>query len=271
MRLHIRHETRYTYEQPPHLVMQALHLWPAASNMQTVRKWNVRVDGQRLWPTGQDGFGNPVATHTLDRKVARLEILVRGMVSTQDTAGVHRGDPEVLPAAFYQLPTALTQGTAELDAFARDAVGSGSMLDRLHRLCGAIRERVDYAPGSTRVTTTAAEAFERGTGVCQDHAHVMIAAARALQLPARYVSGYLCPLDTDMDAASHAWAEIRVPELGWVGFDVANQQSPDAHYVRVACGRDYRDAAPIRGLHVGGSVETLAVKVSIRAAEQAQQ
>lgn len=270
MRLHIRHETRYAYEQAPRLVVQALHLWPAASSMQTVRKWHVRVDGRRLWPTSRDGFGNPMATHTLDRKVAGLEIVVRGIVATQDTAGVHAGDAEILPPAFYLLPTALTQGTPELLDFARGAAGSGSVLERLHRLCQALRDRVDYVPRRTQVTTTAAEAFALRAGVCQDHAHVMIAAARALELPARYVSGYLHPLEADMDAASHAWAEVHVPGLGWVGFDAANRQSPDARYVRVACGRDYRDAAPVRGLYVGGSTETLAVKVNIRAAEQAQ-
>lgn len=271
MRLHIRHETRYSYEQAPRLVVQALRLWPAASSMQNVRKWNVRVDGKRLWPTSTDGFGNSVATHTLDRKVAGIDILVRGIVTTQDTAGVHAGDTEVLPPAFYILPTALTQGTPELYAFARDAAGSGSVLERLHRLCQAIRDHVDYVPRSTKVTTTATEAFVRRAGVCQDHAHIMIAAARGLDLPARYVSGYLCPLHADQGAASHAWTEVRVPNLGWVGFDAANRQSPDARYVRIASGRDYRDAAPIRGLHVGGSAEKLAVKVSIREAEQAQQ
>lgn len=270
MRLHIRHETRYSYQQAPRLVIQALHLWPAASRMQTVRKWDVRIDGQALAPSGTDGFGNPVATHTLDHKVTGLEIVVRGIVTTEDTAGVHGGDAETLPPAFYLLPTALTQGTPELEAFARTAAGSGNMLERLHRLCQAIRDRIAYTPNSTNVTTTAAQAFASGTGVCQDHAHVMIAAARAMERPARYVSGYLCPGDSGMQAASHAWAEVWVPGLGWVGFDAANRQSPGPHYVRVACGRDYRDAAPIRGLHVGGSAEELAVKVSIRAAEQAQ-
>lgn len=270
MRLHIRHETRYSYEHPPRLVVQALHLWPAASHMQTVRKWNVRIDGQRLWPSCDDGFGNPVATHTLDRKVSGLEIVVRGIVTTRDTAGVHQGNAETLPPAFYMLPTALTQGTPALANLARKAAGNGDVIERLHRLLLAIREHVDYVPNSTQVTTTATEAFAKGAGVCQDHAHIMIAAVRALGLPARYVSGYLRPMSSDMDAASHAWTEVFVTGMGWVGFDAANRQCPDAHYVRVACGRDYRDAAPIRGLHVGGSAEELAVKVSIRAAEQAQ-
>ena len=86
--------------------------------------------------------------------------------------------------------------------------------------------------------------------------------------PARYVSGYLCSVG-DAPAASHAWAEIFVADLGWVGFDAANRQSPDERYVRIACGRDYRDAAPVRGVRLGGIAETLEVTVSV--AESAQQ
>ncbi|MGH8324759.1 MAG: transglutaminase-like domain-containing protein, partial [Steroidobacteraceae bacterium] len=113
---------------------------------------------------------------------------------------------------------------------ARRAAGSGDDLERLHRLCNGVRDHVDYLPNITDSETTAAEAFAHGAGVCQDHAHVMIAAARSLGYPARYVSGYLCPLDADMPAASHAWAEVFVDNLGWVGFDAANRQSPDERY-----------------------------------------
>nr|MBA2238700.1 transglutaminase family protein [Lysobacter sp.] len=98
---------------------------------------------------------------------------------------------------------------------------------------------------------------------CQDHAHVLISAARSLGYPARYVSGYLCPLDAGTPAASHAWAEMFVESLGWVGFDAANRLSPDERYVRVASGRDYRDAAPVRGVRLGGIAETLDVTVDI--------
>ena len=111
---------------------------------------------------------------------------------------------------------------------------------------------VAYEIGHTSVTTTAEEALVAGHGVCQDHAQVLIAAARHLGFPARYVSGYLCPMEEGFPAASHAWAELFVDGLGWVGFDPANRVSPDEHYVRVACGRDYHDAAPIRGLRRGG-------------------
>ena len=124
-------------------------------------------------------------------------------------------------------------------------------------------------PGSTSASHTAAESFALGAGVCQDHTHVFIACCRALGVPARYVSGYVDPAG-GQQATSHAWAEVRIPGLGWVGFDAANGVSPTAAYVRVATGLDYADAAPVRGVRRGGAAETLAVAVEVQQV-QAQQ
>lgn len=263
MRLKIVHDTEYRYGQAASLIVQALRMWPAPSSAQAVRAWEVKVDGRRLQPTCVDGFGNPVATHTIDRLVETVRLSVRGEVDTRDVSGVHGDSPETLPPTFYFAPTPLTAGTPEIAALARDAAGEGADVERLHRLCNAVRDRVDYLPDTTDAETTAAEAFAKRAGVCQDHAHVMIAAARSLGFATRYVSGYLCPFDADMPAASHAWAEAHVPDLGWVGFDAANRQSPDERYVRIGCGRDYRDAAPVRGVRLGGLAETLHVEVNI--------
>jgi transglutaminase-like putative cysteine protease len=102
-----------------------------------------------------------------------------------------------------------------------------------------------------------------GLGVCQDHAQIFIAAARAMEVPARYVSGYLLMDDRIAQEATHAWAEAWVPGLGWVGFDVSNGISPDPRYVRVATGRDYRDAAPITGISFGPVTEHLIVDLAV--------
>lgn len=271
MHLRIIHETRYRYGEAASLIVQALRMWPAASGAQTVRDWRVEVDGKRLQPTCVDGFGNPVATHTIDRLVESVRLSVRGDVETRDVAGVHGDGPETLPPMFYLASTPLTAGTSEIDDLARNTMGDGTDLERLHRLCNGVRDRIDYLPDTTDAETTAAEAFAKRAGVCQDHAHVMIAAARSLGFSARYVSGYLCPFDAGMPAASHAWAEVHVPDLGWVGFDAANRQSPDERYIRIGCGRDYRDAAPVRGVRLGGLAETLHVEVNIAEASQQAQ
>lgn len=268
MQLHIRHETTYRYDQAASLIVQALRMWPAPADGQRVRDWQVSVDGRKLQPTCTDGFGNPVATHTIDRSVETVRIAVRGHVETRDLHGVQSDTADTLPATFYRASTALTQASPAMVAMAREAAGDGGQIERLHRLCGGVRDHVDYLPDVTDAETTAIEAFAAARGVCQDHAHVMIACARALGFPARYVSGYLCPRG-ESAAASHAWAEILVDDLGWVGFDAANRQCPDESYVRIACGRDYRDAAPVRGVRRGGIAETLEVDVCI--AETAQQ
>jgi transglutaminase-like putative cysteine protease len=262
MQLTILHDTIYRYDQAASLIVQALRMWPAPTPGQTVNDWCVEVDGQRLQPTCTDGFGNPLATHTIDRSVDTVRLSVRGRVDTRDLHGVLGEQPEPLPPMFYLSATPLTTSIAPIDALAASAAGNGHPLERLHRLNHGVRDRIDYLPFETDAETTAAEAFAAGKGVCQDHAHVLIAAARSLGFPARYVSGYLCPIG-DVAAASHAWAEIFVDDLGWVGFDAANRQCPDDRYVRIACGRDYRDAAPVRGVRRGGIAETLEVAVSI--------
>jgi transglutaminase-like putative cysteine protease len=124
--------------------------------------------------------------------------------------------------------------------------------------------------GATTVMTTAAEALAKGSGVCQDHAHVFIAVARLLGLPARYVSGYLWQGGSETASASHAWAEAHVPDFGWLGFDPANNICPTEKYVRVAIGLDYGEAAPVRGIRRGAADEVLTVAVDVQPA-QAQQ
>lgn len=269
MQLTIVHDTIYRYGQAAHMIIQALRMWPAPSAGQTIINWRVDVDGKRLQPTCDDGFGNPVATHTIDRSIETLRLSVRGLVNTRDLNGVFGDHKELLPPMFYLASTPLTESNEAIDALAVSAAGAGNQLERLHRLTNGIRDRIDYLPYQTDAETTAVQAFAAEAGVCQDHAHVLIAAARSLGFPARYVSGYLCPIE-GAAAASHAWAEIFVDDLGWLGFDAANRQSPDERYVRIACGRDYRDAAPVRGVRLGGIAESLEVEVSVAESGQSQ-
>jgi transglutaminase-like putative cysteine protease len=137
------------------------------------------------------------------------------------------------------------------------------MVPTLHNLSAMIRERVTYDVGHTEVDTSAEEAVIAGHGVCQDHAQIFIAAARSIEIPARYVSGYLMMDDRIEQEATHAWAEAWVQGLGWLGFDISNGISPDPRYVRVATGRDYRDAAPITGISFGSIAENLTVELAV--------
>lgn len=263
MHLSIHHHTLYRYAHPALRVTQALRLWPAPSDAQRVLGWRVEVDGERLPCVTSDAFGNPVATHTADGAVDAVAVDVRGLVETQDHQGIVAGTVELLPIRFFVYETDLTRVDASIREFAAQSGEGGGDIERMHRLCNHVRDCVDYLPGETDAETTAAEALAHGAGVCQDHAHLLTAAARALGFPARYVSGYLCAGVDGGPAASHAWSEIHIADFGWVGFDPANRICPNENYVRIACGRDYRDAAPVRGVHQGGKSESLEVRVSI--------
>lgn len=271
MLLTIAHDTRYHYGEPAWLIVQALRLWPAPSASQQIKAWRVEVNGRPLPPTSLDGFGNPVGTHAIDREVSELHLAVHAQVLTLDRSGVHGDDAGGLPPMFFLKPTPLTMPSPGIITLADKAAGEGAAIERIHRLVNAVRAKVAYVTNTTDACTSAAEAFAAGTGVCQDHAQVLIAAARHLGYPARYISGYLCPMEVGTPAASHAWAELFVDGLGWVGFDPSNGVSPDEHYVRVACGRDYRDAAPVRGVRRGGEDETLEVDVRITQSAQTTQ
>ena len=134
----------------------------------------------------------------------------------------------------------------------------------MHALMGKISSTVAYQPGFTSVETDADHALAQSKGVCQDHAHLFIACARVLGVPARYVSGYLLAgQDNDSHLASHAWAEAHVDGLGWVSFDPVNRQSATDSYVRLAIAGDYLGAGPVRGVREGGGSESLAVSVQI--------
>jgi transglutaminase-like putative cysteine protease len=143
-------------------------------------------------------------------------------------------------------------------------------LARMHALMAAIHETVDYRPGTSDTDTTAEQALEKKSGVCQDHAHIFVAAARSLQIPARYISGYLMMEEKIEQAATHAWGEAHIPGLGWVGFDPANKICPDERYVRVATGLCYKDAAPVSGMRIGTPGEKLAVVVKVEDQGQMQ-
>ena len=121
-----------------------------------------------------------------------------------------------------------------------------------------------YVVGATHVHTSAAEALKDGEGVCQDHAHIFISAARVMGLPARYVNGYFLTDSDEPAEAHHAWAEVWMGGLGWLGFDPANRLCPTDRYVRLACGLDSASAAPIRGTRRGGVEEALDVTVEVQ-------
>jgi len=267
MRIRIVHDTVYTYEQPARGLIQILRLTPRDHDGQHVREWRIEPSVNGRLTAREDGFGNLVHWFTADDPTDALTVRVTGEIETFETSGIVRGAVERLPDLFYLRDTPLTEASPELKAFAEKVAagkGEGDPLSVLHRLLAAVHDAVTFEPGPTSASTSAAQSFEAGKGVCQDLTHIFLAAARHLEIPSRYVSGYFRRGDgSDDQEAAHAWAEALVPDLGWIGFDPANGLSATEAHVRVAVGLDYLGAAPIRGSRVGGGTETLGVALRV--------
>jgi transglutaminase-like putative cysteine protease len=273
MRVCISHKTHYRYERPVKTLTQILRLTPRGHDGQHVRKWRIEpsVDG-RLRPR-EDTFGNIVHVFSADDPVEEMTVCVTGEVETHDTGGVIRGTVERLADPFYLRDTDLTAADEGIRELAH-SLGNGSpeRLATLHRLLEALHGQVAFDTEPTHVATTAAEAFLLKRGVCQDLTHIFIAAARCLGIPARYVSGYLYRADGVVhQEAGHAWAEAKIDDLGWVGFDAANGISVSEAHVRVAVGLDYLGAAPVRGSRTGGGAEDLDVALKVESAQRQSQ
>lgn len=270
MRLLIRHATRYTFSEPALLTAQLLRLTPQPCAGLQVQSWRIASDarGAGTLPAFTDGYGN--LTHLLTRRGphSAIAITVEGDVETSDMQGHVRGTPEPLPPAYFLRETPRTAPDEAIRALAAETSGA-TQLAQAEALSATILDRVAYRAGVTDVGTTAAEALAAGAGVCQDHAHILAAAARLRGWPARYVSGYLWPgADAREEPASHAWAELWLDGEGWIGFDPANARQPNEHYIRLAVGLDYAEAAPIRGVRRGPGDETLDVRVQVDIGQQ---
>ncbi len=264
MRLRVTHETTYTYGAPANSVTQLLHLEPRGHDGQFVVEWRVELDHDCRLRLATDALGNKVHSFTLAGPVTSLTITAAGEVETDDTGGVVRGQIERFSPTVFLRETALTKCDGKLRRFAEKiAAGDPEPVPRLHALNTAILERMRFDTGATDTTTPAADAFLAGHGVCQDFAHIFIAAARHIGIPARYVGGYLFQPDLAEQEAGHGWAEALVEDLGWVAFDPAHGRSANDAYVRVAAGLDYLGAAPVRGARHGGSGETMSVRVKV--------
>ena len=270
MTLSIQHTTHYAFAQPVVHALQRLRLTPKETQGQNIAYWSMTFDNAYAELQYDDQHFNHVTLIGLAPGAREVTVTCAGVVETEDNAGVIGRHSGHLPLWSFLRQTPLTRPGTKLRALLREAQGAGSgsaaeaPLDFLHALSGLIRDRIAYETGRTHSATTAEEAVGHGAGVCQDHAHIFIGAARASGIPARYVSGYLMMDDRIEQEATHAWAEAHVADLGWVGFDVSNGICPDPRYVRLATGSDYRDAAPVTGISFGSAAaEVLTVAVAV--------
>ena len=265
MRLKISHNTSYSYDAPVQYALQQLRLTPKSTHGQSVLNWKTVIEGGTTELEFNDQHNNLVSLVSFEPGRSDIAITSSGEVETDDNNGVLGEHGGYAPLWYFKRSTPLTKAGTRVNELA-DTLGDGFEGDiaRLHGLSNKITKAVKYETGKTQADTTAEDAVKAGNGVCQDHAHIFVAAARRLGFPARYVSGYLMMNDRVEQEASHAWAEAYIDGIGWVGFDVSNGISPDERYIRVATGLDYKEAAPISGMRFGDGGETMVVTLQVQ-------
>lgn len=264
MHLKISHTTGYHYDQPVHYALQRLRLTPLPGPGQKILNWSVRMENASRQSVFSDHFGNRTELWSTSDEPKETFIIAEGEIETEDRAGVVGPHSGFCPLWLFLRETPLTMPGENIRALASELAPIEDPLGRMHRLMERLNDAIAYRTGETHSETTAEEALTSGAGVCQDHAHALISTARLMQVPARYVSGYLFMDGVEEQTASHAWAEVHLPGLGWVGFDAANRICPDGRYVRIAAGLDYQGAAPVSGLRLGSASERLSVALTVQ-------
>lgn len=248
MRLVVRHEIILDYAPPAKSALGVLRLQPRLCDNQHVATWSVDLNHDCGLSRRVDCYGNACSAFHAEGPLERLAIVASGELATFDGAGVLRGGAEPFPLEVFLRETDATKPSAELAAFARETVASAqSLLDRPHLLMRALHQTLapsDAQGGATR-------AFAARKGDARDMAHVMIAAARAVELPARIVTGYVWRA-READCDAHAWAEIFVEDVGWIGFDVGPCLCAHDAYAHLAVGLDFADVDPLRTAFYGG-------------------
>ena len=262
MQLAIRHETVYQYSVPQAYSIQQLHVTPRLESQQSVQSWQVDTPGP--CHAYVDAYGNLSHTLTLNHPHQSVSIVAHGVVTTTDLAGARIMDTGALSPLIFTVPTRLTAPSGAILEFAAGLAAAPSTAN-LMALAERIADAVAYRSGATDVFTSASDALALGAGVCQDHAHLFLACCHERGVPARYVSGYIDPGSSD-HAASHAWVDAWAEDAGysgWVSIDVTHARLMTDAYCRLAIGRDYDSAAPVRGMRRGGGQESMQVQAHI--------
>ncbi|MBV9244054.1 MAG: transglutaminase family protein [Methylobacteriaceae bacterium] len=282
MRIGIHHEIRFGFDAPVKSLVQSLRLTPRNHEGQHIASWRMDVDADCRLKASEDAFGNLTHVLNCDGPIDSLTVLVAGEVETFDTAGVLRGTVERFPPELFLRETPVTAADAAVRAFADDAAAALlDPLDQMHALLARLHHRVALASSPPEDPMPGQDVLRGPHGTAVGLAHLFIAAARHLAVPARFVAGYVPtaegePGEPDAPAQTlvlpaHAWAEVYIGRLGWVGFDPATGLCPQETYVRIAAGLDHLGAAPIRIAQHGAAADTVETRIRVTSSEpQAQ-
>lgn len=283
MRLQVFHRTRFDYASPVKDSFNEARLQPLSTGGQMCREFKLHVVPATRFTRYTDFQQNVV--HVFDVTEPHSSLLVEATSIVTTTAKSLPDDTVTTELSAMAAETQLDRCHDFLQSsrYIEPEVEAWKLgLDVTHGLADAwqssvaimrfVHREFAYTPTATDVHTHMRDVLKLRAGVCQDFAHAMIGICRSLNIPARYVSGYLYngPADQLRGAqASHAWVEVYIPKHGWLGLDPTNDQQPDARYVRLATGRDYADVSPLRGTYVGTNQRQMSVDVLVTSLESA--
>jgi transglutaminase-like putative cysteine protease len=273
----IRHITKYVYETAVRDSANQIMLYPIKDANQTVLQQTITISDNPLIDVYLDSFGNQVGTFTHARPHQELIIDSKVLVETFPRNIPDDSTPEDLQ--WLELSTLKNQ--LEFVDYLRqerfhalpdvhkiveaERCKNCTPIQTAKDLCEYVYTQFEYKKGITTVETTIDEVWKLRSGVCQDFAHILLVMLRLVGIPARYVSGYICPKKNGMrgEGATHAWVEAYIPFYGWLGLDPTNNSIANDLHVRLAVGKNFSDCSPVKGTYRGTSTHTLDVLVSV--------
>lgn len=264
MLIRVEHTTSFTYAARIGEAYTELRVRPLSGGGQDCRSFRLVTDPPGVSVRAyRDRLGNEVQHLEVLEDHDRISITARSEVSTPAALSDTASDPSPLEAYDYLASTEYAPFSQALVELSSVADAPGTEAERAVEVMRRVRSLLVYERGATDVMTRADAALELGRGVCQDFAHVMLAACRRAGIPSRYVSGYLYDPHERSEAATHAWVDVLDSERGWVSLDPTHDREQTEAYVRLAVGRDYADVPPTRGVWKGTTQETLEVAVRL--------
>jgi transglutaminase-like putative cysteine protease len=273
----IQHITKYIYEGPVRDSANQIILYPIQDEYQTVLKQELTITGNPAVDTYVDYYGNQVGSFT--RREPHTQMIINSQIWVNTRPRVLPMN-DIFPAQQwtdyerlrYMVPyidflkQEYFDGLAELQAIVNtERHTDDTPYQSILRLCQYVYTHFEYIKGITTVESTLDDVWKLKAGVCQDFAHILMVMLRQINIPARYVSGYICPNQNGMrgEGATHAWAEAYLPDYGWLGIDPTNNCIVNETHVRLAVGRNFSDCSPVRGTYKGAYGHKLEVAVSV--------
>ena len=260
MKIAIRHSMSLMVGAGVARGVQHVLLTPNSGPTQTVREWSIEMPGIDKAASFVDAFGNRAHLVSQIRPEPELLITVAGVVETIDRNGVIGRVPGDIPPALYRRPTPITKAAGAITSKFRATPKNGQ--DRIALLHALMARVAEVVTGSEQAQAQdgQSQSQSQANPPAADYAHAFIGAARALEIPSRYVTGYLHGSDSEQPAL-HAWAEAWDDGLGWIGFDAMLQLCPTDKHVRMAVGLDATSTMPVRAIPVAGEPQVLAMRV----------